>query len=49
MLLSEDLEELFMICDRIAVMHEGHFMGVVDPTSCDFEKVGMSILAVSGS
>ena len=41
LLISEDLEELFMICDRIAVMFEGRFMGIVEPSSCDFEQVGM--------
>ena len=30
-----------MICDRIAVMYEGRFMGIVDPSACDFEQVGM--------
>ena len=41
LLISEDLEELFMICDRIAVMYAGRFMGIVEPGSCDFEQVGM--------
>lgn len=41
LLVSEDLEELFMICDRVAVMFEGRIMGIVDPRSGSFEEVGM--------
>ncbi len=48
LLVSEDLEELFMVCDRIAVIYEGRFMGVVEPGSCDFEKIGM-MMAGAGS
>jgi len=41
LLVSEDLEELFQVCDRIAVMFEGHIMGIVEPGNCDIEDVGM--------
>ena len=41
LLVSEDLDELFMVCDRIAVMFEGHFMGEVDPESCTVEEIGL--------
>ena len=33
LLVSEDLDELFMVCDRIAVMFNGRFMGEVTPDS----------------
>ncbi len=38
LLVSEDLEEIFKLCDRIAVMFRGEFMGVLesdDPRFCD--------------
>lgn len=41
LLVSEDLEELFQVCDRVAVMFEGRFMGIVDPLNCDLDDVGL--------
>jgi general nucleoside transport system ATP-binding protein len=41
LLVSEDLEELFQMCDEIAVMYEGRIMGVVTPGSCTMETVGL--------
>ncbi|MDC7223077.1 MAG: ABC transporter ATP-binding protein [Spirochaetales bacterium] len=41
LLVSEDLEELFQVCDRVAVMFEGRFMGIVDPADCDMGDVGL--------
>lgn len=41
LLVSEDLEELFQVCDKIAVMFEGHIMGIVDPANCKVEDIGM--------
>ena len=41
LLVSEDLEELFQVCDRIAVMFEGRFMGIVDPAACDIDEIGL--------
>jgi ABC-type sugar transport system ATPase subunit len=41
LLVSEDLDELFMVCDRIAVMFEGRFMGEVTPDSCTIEQIGL--------
>lgn len=41
LLVSEDLEELFQLCDEIAVMYEGRIMGVVQPGVCDMETVGL--------
>ena len=38
MLVSEDLEEIFELCDRIAVIFQGQFMGILDsddPSLCD--------------
>ncbi len=41
LLVSEDLEELFQVCDRIAVMYEGRFMGIVPPAATTIEQVGL--------
>ncbi len=38
LLVSEDLEEIFELCDRVAVIFKGEFMGVLkadDPKLCD--------------
>ncbi len=38
LLVSEDLEEIFELCDRIAVIFQGRFMGIMesdDPRACD--------------
>lgn len=41
LLVSEDLEELFQICDRVAVMFEGRFMGIVNPENCEIDDIGL--------
>jgi len=41
LLISEELEELFMLSDRIVVLHEGEVMGVVQPSDTTIEAVGM--------
>jgi simple sugar transport system ATP-binding protein len=41
LLISEDLDELLVISDRIAVMHDGEIMGVVDATDADIEHLGL--------
>ena len=49
LLVSEDLDELFMVCDRIAVMYEGRFMGEVTPANCTIEQIGLMMAgSVSG-
>jgi simple sugar transport system ATP-binding protein len=47
LLVSEDLEEIFELCDRIAVMFQGEFMGVLeshDPRTAD---IGMMMAGVA--
>jgi ABC-type uncharacterized transport system ATPase subunit len=46
LLISEDLDELFDMSDRIAVMHEGKVVGVVDPRAVDRYEVGRMMLGV---
>ena len=41
LLVSEDLEEIFELCDRIAVMFQGEFMGVLKSDAPELEDIGM--------
>jgi general nucleoside transport system ATP-binding protein len=44
LLISEDLDELFMLSDRVAVMHAGEVVGIVDPRTTDRYTVGRMML-----
>jgi simple sugar transport system ATP-binding protein len=46
-LISEDLDEIFQISDRIAVMYEGRIMGTLDTKDADREKVGLMMGGIS--
>ena len=46
LLVSEDLDEIFQLCDRVAVMYEGQFMGVLPIDKVEINEIG---LAMSGS
>jgi simple sugar transport system ATP-binding protein len=41
LLISEDLEEIMGISDRIAVIYEGRIMGIVDRKEADIEDIGL--------
>lgn len=41
LLISEELDELLAMSDRIAVLHEGEIMGMVEPRSTTVEAIGM--------
>jgi ABC-type uncharacterized transport system ATPase subunit len=41
LLLSEDLDELLTLADRIAVICEGRIMGIVTPDEADVEQLGL--------
>jgi len=41
LLISEDLEELFRLADRIAVLYEGEIMGIVPTEQADIEELGL--------
>jgi simple sugar transport system ATP-binding protein len=41
LLVSEDLEEVFALSDRIAVMFEGELMGIVPTQEADLEEIGL--------
>jgi len=41
LLFSEDLEEIFELCDRIAVIFDGQFMAVLDSDDNRFSDIGL--------
>ena len=41
LLISEDLEDILTMTDRIIVMHEGEIMGVVKPQETSREEIGL--------
>ncbi|MGC8575873.1 MAG: ABC transporter ATP-binding protein [Caldisericum sp.] len=41
LLVSEDLEEILQLSDRVAVMFMGEFMGIVDPKKVPIEEIGL--------
>jgi ABC-type uncharacterized transport system ATPase subunit len=47
LMISEDLDEVFGLSDRIAVMYEGKIMGIVDPATATREEVGLMMAGVA--
>jgi simple sugar transport system ATP-binding protein len=41
LMISEDLDELMTLSDRIVVMYEGAIAGEVDPTATTIEEIGL--------
>src|SRR5262245_13199171 len=41
LLISEDLDELLALADRIAVMYEGHIIGEVPAEGADIHEIGL--------
>jgi simple sugar transport system ATP-binding protein len=41
LLVSEDLEEIFELCDRIAVMFQGEFMGILNSDDLRLNDIGL--------
>ena len=46
LLISEDLEELLMISDRIGVIYEGEIVGMVDIDSANINEIGLMMAGV---
>ncbi|GAA0379813.1 ABC transporter [Acrocarpospora corrugata] len=44
LVVSEDLDELISISDRIAVMHDGHLAGIVPARGADRQEIGSLML-----
>jgi len=47
LLISEDLDELLALCDRIAVLYEGRIMGTVAASDADPETLGLMMAGTS--
>ncbi len=41
LLISEDLDEILMVADRVAVMYEGRIVGIVDVHQVDVAQIGL--------
>jgi simple sugar transport system ATP-binding protein len=41
LLISEDLDEVFALADRVVVLYEGRIVGTVDPATADLTRVGL--------
>jgi ABC-type uncharacterized transport system ATPase subunit len=48
LLISEDLDEILALSDRIAVIYEGRIMGVVDGEEATPEQLGLLMAGVKG-
>jgi simple sugar transport system ATP-binding protein len=46
LLVSEDLEEIMLLCDRIAVMFSGEFMGILDASEASVREIGMMMAGI---
>ncbi|HOA22652.1 MAG TPA: ABC transporter ATP-binding protein [Aggregatilineales bacterium] len=46
LLISEDLDEIQNLCDRIAVMYEGRIMGIVKRGEADVKELGLMMAGV---
>lgn len=46
LLISEDLDEILALSDRIAVIYEGQIMGVLDASEADVERLGLLMSGV---
>jgi simple sugar transport system ATP-binding protein len=47
LLISEDLDEIFDLADRVAVIHDGRVMGIVDHDKIDRDEVGMMMAGMA--
>jgi ABC-type uncharacterized transport system ATPase subunit len=47
LLISEDLEEIFQLSDRVAVFYGGRVVGIVDPERVDEERLGLMMAGMS--
>ena len=45
--MSEDLDEIFQISDRIAVIYDGRIVAVTEPDATTLEQIGMHMAGAS--
>jgi simple sugar transport system ATP-binding protein len=48
LLISEDLEELVSVADKIGVLYEGRIMGILPSEDAETERIGMMMAGVEG-
>ncbi len=48
LLVSADLDEVLQLSDRMAIMYEGQFMGIVNPEEVTEEQIGLMMGGVKG-
>lgn len=48
LLISDDLEELMKLSDRIAVIFRGNIMGVFNPEDIEIDKLGLLMAGIAG-
>ncbi len=48
LLISTELEEILMVSNRIAVIHEGEFMGIIDNKNVDILELGLMMTGIRG-
>lgn len=49
LLISEELDELLTLSDRIAVLHEGEVMGIMDAENADVKEIGLMMTGMKRS
>jgi simple sugar transport system ATP-binding protein len=49
LLISEDLDELLALSDRIAVLFDGRVMGILPARGADLEEIGLLMAGVGVS
>jgi simple sugar transport system ATP-binding protein len=47
LLISEDLDEILLLADRIAVIYGGRIVGVVNRTEADIQEIGLMMAGSS--
>jgi ABC-type uncharacterized transport system ATPase subunit len=47
LLISAELEEILNLSDRVAVIHDGHIMGIVEATDADATEIGLMMAGVA--
>ena len=47
LLISEDLDEIRTLSDRIAVMYEGRIIGIVERNQATVEQIGLMMAGIS--
>jgi simple sugar transport system ATP-binding protein len=46
LLVSEEIDELLSLCDRIIVMYGGRIVGEMEAENADIEKIGLMMAGV---